>query len=177
MDTDPLVRDYLSRLAAAAWPLPAERRSDLVGEVREHIESALIAAGGHDEVTVRNVLERLGAPEEIVAAEAEPGIAGAPAATGTPALADTPAPAPRPVAAVSPFGGMEIVALLLLTVGAVILPVVGPLTGLMLVWLSPRWTTREKAIASVIVLVLLILPIVLLLGVSAGAVGYPLGGG
>ncbi len=172
MDTDPLVRDYLGRLAAAAWPLPAERRSDLVGEVREHIESALGVAGRRDEVTVRNVLERLGAPEEIVAAEADPG-----AASAVPAPAGTPSAEPSPVVAVSPFGGMEIVALLLLTVGAVILPVVGPLTGLMLVWLSPRWTIREKAIASVIVLVLLVLPIVLLLGVSVGAVGYPLGGG
>lgn len=166
MDTDPLVRDYLSRLDAAAWPLPADRRSDLVGEVGEHIESALGAAGRRDEVTVRNVLERLGPPEEIVAAEA--GAAGAPTPAGTPS------PASPTVAAVSPFGGMEIVALLLLTVGAVILPVVGPLTGLMLVWLSPQWRTREKVIATAIVLVLLVLPLAVFFGLYASPVGSPL---
>ena len=59
-------------------------------------------------------------------------------------------------------------AVMLLTVGAVFLPVVGPLIGLVLVWMSGEWTTREKWVATLIVVVLLALPVLLLLGVSGG---------
>jgi uncharacterized membrane protein len=172
MDTDPLVRDYLGRLQAAAWPLSADRRSELVGEVREHIESALGSAGRRDEVTVRNILERLGPPEEIVAAEVD----GEPVAA-QPMLAPGAAQAAAPEARPSPWGALEVIAIILLTAGAVLLPFVGPIMGLVLVWLSTRWTTREKAIATVIVLVLLILPLLLLFAVDVPSVGYPLGGG
>ena len=69
MRRDPLVDDYLRRLEAAAAALPRERRAELVGEIEEHVEAALDEAGD-DEAAVRNVLERLGSPEEIAAAAA-----------------------------------------------------------------------------------------------------------
>ncbi len=81
MDADALVRDYLDRLETAAWRLPVDRRGELVGEVREHIATAMAEAGRSDELTVRNILERLGAPEEIVAAEGEPAAAAPRAAS------------------------------------------------------------------------------------------------
>ncbi len=56
------------RLERAAAQLPRSRRAELVAEIREHIDDALLEAGAADEVVVRNVLERLGPPEEIVAA-------------------------------------------------------------------------------------------------------------
>jgi len=56
MDGDELVRDYLGRLEAASWPLPPGRRTELAGEVREHIDTALAEAGRRDTVTVHNVL-------------------------------------------------------------------------------------------------------------------------
>ena len=65
MDVDALIADYLGRLRAAAWPLPSVRRTELEAEVSEHIEAGLEAEGGRTEVAVRNVLERLGAPEDI----------------------------------------------------------------------------------------------------------------
>ena len=68
--------------AGGAAAAPADRRGELIAEVQEHIESALTEAGSRDEVTARNVLERLGAPEEIVAAET--GGDGSPAATPPP---------------------------------------------------------------------------------------------
>ena len=158
MDADGLVRDYLGRLEAAAWTLAGDRRSELVGEVREHIEVALTDAGRRDEVTVRNVLDRLGPPEEIVAAEVE---------------TDT---TPSRAAALLTrregrlgLGAVEIVALLLLTVGAFVLPLIGPLLGLVFVWLSTLWSTRDKIIATVIVVVLLFLPVLLLFGVNVGS--------
>ncbi len=157
MDGEVLVRDYLGRLEAAAWPLAVDRRAELIGEVREHIDAALREAGRRDEVTVRNVLERLGRPEEIVAAEAEPG--EAPSTWVAPQRGGT-------VMASSAWGATEIIALVLLTVGALFLPFVGPILGLVFVWASTRWTTREKLIGTIIVAVLLLLPIVFLVGVG-----------
>jgi len=160
MDGDELVRDYLGRLEAASWPLPPGRRAELAGEVREHIETALAEAGRHDDVTVRNILERLGLPEEIVASDvdSEP----APARWIDARLAYAAARAPS-------WGPLEIIAILLLTVGAFLLPLFGPAIGLVLVWLSTRWTTREKLIATAIVVVIFVLPILGLLAVSGGA--------
>ena len=66
--TDPLVDDYLRRLDAAASALPAHRRDELITEIRGHLQEALRQAPASNEAAVRNVLERLGPPEEIVAA-------------------------------------------------------------------------------------------------------------
>lgn len=159
MDADALVRDYLGRLEAAAWRLAVGRRAELAGEVREHIATALAEAGRRDEVTVRNILERLGPPEEIVAAEGEPDAV-------VPALAATPPTGPN--VARAPWGAVEVAALLLLTVGAVLLPFVGALLGLVFVWLSAQWTRRQKVVATAIVLTVLMLPLLLVLAARAG---------
>lgn len=66
--TDPLVDDYLRRLEAAVSALPADRRLELVSEIRGHLCEALRRVPEGDEAGVRNALERLGAPEEIAAA-------------------------------------------------------------------------------------------------------------
>lgn len=156
MEPEMLVHEYLGRLEAAAWPLPAERRRELAGEVQEHIEAALAEAGRRDEVAVRNVLERLGPPEDIVAAEAEPGTARPPHAAQA-ASADVRR---------SPLGPLEIAAVLLMTVGAVVLPIIGPLIGLVFVSVSTRWSPRVKVVAFGIGVLLVFLPVVLLF--SAG---------
>jgi DNA-binding PadR family transcriptional regulator len=69
--TDPQVDDYLRRLDAAAAALPAHRREELVAEIRDHLQEALRQAPASDKTAVRNVLERLGPPEEIAAAAAD----------------------------------------------------------------------------------------------------------
>jgi hypothetical protein len=66
--TDPLVDDYLRRLGAAASTLPTDRRLELISEIRGHLQEALSETPAGDEAAVRNVLERLGPPEEIAAA-------------------------------------------------------------------------------------------------------------
>jgi hypothetical protein len=158
VDAEALVHDYLGRLDSAAGSLPASRRAELAGEVRQHIEMALAEAGGRDEVTVRNVLDRLGPPDEIV--DAERGAAGPPPGWTI--------PMPSAAAGGSGWGAVEIVAILLLTLGSLLLPVIGPLLGLIFVWASAVWTTRQKLIATGIVVVLALLPILLLLGVRSG---------
>jgi hypothetical protein len=162
MDTDPLVRDYLGRLDAASAGLPAGRRNELATEVREHIDAALADAGNADEVTVRNTLERLGSPEEIVAAEGGTPIRPEPGATnralvGGSALAD------------SPWGAFEVAAAVSLGLAwpALLLPF-GPLwwlgfglAGLVLVWASAAWSSRQKALISSAVVVMYVVAILL----------------
>jgi uncharacterized membrane protein len=170
VDADTLVRDYLDRLETAAAGLEVDRRAELMADVRDHIANAVAEAGNDDEPTLRNILERLGSPEEIVAAEGE-----ADAATSAP----TSNPPAGPQADRAAVGAIEIIALLLLTFGAVFLPFFGPLIGLVFVWLSDRWTQREKLIATLIVVILMALPLLLLL-LSSLAVqggGYPTQGG
>ena len=159
MDAESLVNDYIGRLDAAATSLPPSRRAELAGEVRQHIEMALAEAGARDEVTVRNVLDRLGPPDEIVDAERQ---------MDGPPPGWTLAPVQASAAGSSPWGAVEIAAVLLLTVGAVFLPIIGPLLGLVFVWMSVQWTNRQKTIATAIVVLILFLPIILLLGVRAG---------
>jgi uncharacterized membrane protein len=159
VDAEALVIDYLGRLEAAARSLPASRRAELAAEVRQHIEKALTEAGVRDEVTVRNVLDRLGLPDDIVDAERD--------ADGPPpgwTISATTGSAAQP----SGWGGTEIAAILLLTIGAVFLPIIGPLIGLIFVWASTQWTNKQKLVATAIVVVVAMLPIILLLGVRAG---------
>ena len=70
--TDPLADDYLRRLEAAASALPVHQREELVSQIRDHLQEALRQTPAGDKAAVRNVLERLGAPEEIAAAATDP---------------------------------------------------------------------------------------------------------
>ena len=72
VNADPLVEDYLRHLEAVAAVLPEYRRAELLAEIREHLDEALRQVPAGDEAAVRSVLERLGSPEEIVAAAADP---------------------------------------------------------------------------------------------------------
>jgi hypothetical protein len=72
VSANPLVEDYLRRLEAAASALPPHRRDELITEIRGHLEEALSQTSTSDDVTVRNVLERLGPAEDIVDAATDP---------------------------------------------------------------------------------------------------------
>lgn len=146
MDADALVSEYLGRLRTAAAALPPGRRDELAAEMADHIETALAEAGARDEAAVRTVLDRLGDPEAIVAAEVEERAPASP--TGAAPAAAIVAPAPKT------WTVLEILAILLLSAGSVMIPLVGPLIGIALAWVSPRWTMREKAIASLLLLVM-----------------------
>jgi uncharacterized membrane protein len=152
MDPEAAIRDYLAALDVAAAPLDLERRAELVGEIREHIDLALSEAGRRDEPTVREVLERLGSPEEIVGAE-----------IGTTGVVDEGRSASErlgeaPRRALS----VETRALLWLTIGGVVLPFIGPVIGLWTATTSSRWTISQKRTAVLIFVVLSAMPFVLL---------------
>jgi hypothetical protein len=66
VDTDRLVDDYLRRLDAAASAMSPDRRAELIMEIRDHVQEALREDPANDEAAVRNLLDRLGPPEDIV---------------------------------------------------------------------------------------------------------------
>ena len=143
---DPLVDDYLRRLEAATADLPHERRVELLTEIEEHVEVALRDGGAGDEAAVRNVLERLGPPEEI-AAEAGAG---------------TPGPE---------RGRLETAAMLVLAMSFA-LPFAGYLIGAGLVLASKAWDGHEKAIALLIPPVMVVVGgLVVLAGAASVAEG------
>ena len=157
-----LASDYLARLDAAARTLPADRRTELLEGITEHLDSARAAGELGDEAAARTLLDRLGEPEEIVAAAREEGPAGRGAAGGTPpgwgppswqgsGPGHAPPPAPgRPTVMTPPSTALETTAVLMLTAGS-LLPVVGWLVGVALLWTSRRWRTGEKLLGTLVV--------------------------
>ena len=59
-----------------------------------------------------------------------------------------------------------VAAVLLLAVGGLALPIVGPVVGLALAWLSDRWTTAQRLVATVLAVVPLVL-----LAIASAALG------
>jgi len=45
---------------------------------------------------------------------------------------------------------LEIATVILLGLGAVVIPILGPLVGLILLWSSSQWTRRQKRIGTAI---------------------------
>ena len=131
---DRLVEEYLSRLADAARRLAPDRRSELIAEIREHIAASRAGATGKDEADVRTMLDRLGEPVDIVAAALDDG-----------------QPEPPPQAAQGrPRLGLEVAAVVMLTLGSLI-PLVGWAVGVILLWSSGWWRRSEKLLGTFIV--------------------------
>ena len=147
---DSLVEDYLARLHTAAQTLPPDRREELVEGITEHLQAARAAGAAADEAAVRTLLDRLGEPEEIVAAAREDGAT-------TPAYGPAYGPtygrwsaSDAGAVPAAPGTGLEVAALVLLTFGSFI-PLVGWLVGVVLLWTSTRWRVWEKVLATLVV--------------------------
>ncbi len=145
--TERLVDDYLHRLEVAAARLPPHRRTELLAEIREHIDAALLESEVTGGAAVRDVLERLGPPEEIAVAAIGPAPEGVPVSTDA-----------------SSSGRLEFFALLVLVVGPV-LPIVGWLVGVVLVTMSNAWSNRSKVFG----LLLGVIPTLLAIAVFSGS--------
>lgn len=63
----------------------------------------------------------------------------------------------------SSWGGLEILAVGTLVAGGLLLPVVGPVGGVVLVWVSKRWTTVQKLVGSALALLPLFLVVLAVL--------------
>ena len=64
---DQIVNDYFEQLRKALLPMPRLRRDQLLEELRAHVAAALDGAPADSEAAAREVLERLGDPEDIAA--------------------------------------------------------------------------------------------------------------
>ena len=114
---DSLVTGYLRELERAARALPRAQRDELVAEIRDHLAHGL----GPDasEADVRNLLDDLGRPADIVAAA-------------------------RPERPSTRRGAREVFGLILLVTG--LPPILGWLAGVGLLLWSPVWTARQKVL-------------------------------
>ncbi|WP_369202876.1 hypothetical protein [Streptomyces sp. PU-14G] len=124
--TQPLVRAYLASLDKQAAVLPADRRRDLVADLREHLESVLPQDA--DDAAVQQALDELGAPGEIAAA----------------AIADEPGVdplQPESSARTTVTLGMMVLAAPLSVVG---IGVVLAVLAIVRIWRSPAWSRRDK---------------------------------
>jgi hypothetical protein len=128
MTTDtlhPLAADNHTRLQNAGRGLPPERIRELAAEIEAHLCEAI--EPGATDAQVLTVLDKLGPPEAIVAAE-------------SPETED-----------VSPRRGLgEWAAIALLLFGGFIFGI-GWLAGLVLLWNSRVWTMRDKLIGTLVV--------------------------
>lgn len=121
----PLAAEYLESLERAARRLPRGERRELVEEISAHLSEA--TDPGIPDAEVLTVLDRLGEPEDIVEAQRP----------------EQGAPSDR-------RGPLEWSAIVLLLVGGFILGV-GWIVGVVLLWSSRAWNTREKLIGTLVV--------------------------
>jgi hypothetical protein len=138
---DVVVLDYLAALWAVSEDLSPDLRDELMAAVTEYV--ALRRTAASDPIAdPEQIVGRLGPPEALVAAARRGHL--------PPHLLRPARPEPPPAPAAGDVGPSEYIALALLTGGAVIVPVAGPIAGMLLASGSPRWTAAQKATAWVL---------------------------
>jgi hypothetical protein len=134
-DADSLVANYLKELDKALAGLPRTRRREVVDEIAAHIAAARAEQVSVTDAEIRNLLDRVGEPADI-AADARERFGVGP----------------------DPATWREFAALVLLPIGGVIVPVLGWLVGVVLLWASNAWTRRDKLIGTFVLPGGLLLP-------------------
>jgi hypothetical protein len=124
---DQLIDGYLARLRVAATDLPSGVRDELIADMRAHITEARSREAQETDATILNILDRLGEPDTVVAE-----------AGHRPETYES----NRASAGPGPYrpGVLEIAALVLLPLFWII--------GVILLWVSPAWKTKDKVIGS-----------------------------
>ncbi|MGO9900637.1 MAG: HAAS signaling domain-containing protein [Solirubrobacteraceae bacterium] len=120
-----LAAEYLARLRRAGRRLPPARLRELLTEIEGHLSEAIDPSASDSQALT--VLDRLGEPEAIIAAET-----------------------PEPDELRDRRGTNEWAAIILLLIGGFIFAV-GWVAGLVLLWNSRAWTAREKWIGTLVI--------------------------
>lgn len=120
----PLAAAYLDDLRHDGRRLPRSVMRDLLAEVESHLSEA--TDSGMSDAEVLTVLDRLGDPKEIIAAQQ-----------------------PETALRVRTRGTHEWAAIFLLLFGGLLWGI-GWIAGLILLWSSSLWTTRDKLIGTLI---------------------------
>lgn len=126
---------YLHELQTAASGLPPQERAALVEAITEHVRVGVDESDGDPEA-IAAMLAALGSPELIVH------------------QAGPERPGPR-------LTGTDIAAVLLVTVGGLLVPCFGWLAGTALLWASPAWSEGKKVLGSVVFPIGLLLTVLL----------------
>ena len=121
-NSDQIITEYMSRLERALASVPDVRRHELLDEVRAHIDEARSELPNETDADLLNILDRLGDPAETAAAELS-------------RLESAPSNRRN-------WRGLEIATI-------VLLPLFWPV-GVILLWLSDTWTTRDKLIGTLL---------------------------
>jgi hypothetical protein len=124
-DPEPIIKRYLQLLDRDLGGLPRARRREVVEEIAEHIARAQEDSPVESEAELLNLLERIGAPEEIAAESRER----------------------FGISARSRW--QEITAIVLLLLGGFLFGI-GWVVGLVLLWTSTLWKLRDKLIGTLI---------------------------
>ena len=119
-----LVDEYLRRLEIELMDLPAEKRLEILDEIRSHIAEERAGIPNESDADVMNLLDRLGDPTEI-AAEARSG-----------------GERQRLSSVTAHLGTLEVLAL--------VLTLLAWPAGVVLLWVSRAWTTREKLLGTLL---------------------------
>jgi hypothetical protein len=120
----PLAAAYLQQVRREGRDLPGDRLAELLIDLEEHLSTAIPADSS--EADAREVLSHFGGPREIIEAERPESIG----------------PAQR-------RGTREWVAVFLLLFGFIAVGV-GWVVGVILLWSSRAWTTRDKLIGTLV---------------------------
>jgi hypothetical protein len=128
MTTDtlhPLAAEYLGRLRRAGRRLPPGRLRELVAEIEGHLSEAIDPSAS--DAQALTVLDKLGEPETIIEAES-----------------------PRPDELPEGRGIREWAAIILLLFGGFIFAI-GWFAGLIPLWNSRAWSTRDKWVGTLVI--------------------------
>jgi HAAS domain-containing protein len=126
--TDELINDYLKELDRELSALPRAARLEVVQEISTHIAETRAGLATDNEAEIRAVLDRLGDPADIAAEARE-----------------------RFGVQTRRRSWVEVTALVLLSIGSVVVPILGWLAGVILLWVSDVWSTRDKLLGTIIV--------------------------
>jgi hypothetical protein len=124
---DQLIEKYMKHLRVELDDLPRARRRELEQEIAEHIAAARAELPTESEAEIRNMLDRIGEPD-VIAAEARDRFGVERRRSGI----------------------LERLTIMLLLIGGIVIPVIGWLAGVVLLWSSEAWNAREKLIGTLV---------------------------
>jgi uncharacterized membrane protein len=128
-----IIRDYLEQVDGELADLPAAERREILDDLRSHIDEAVGDTSVASETDVRNVLERLGDPQDVAREARERSPESEKVTPPLPPVQHDRRKTP---------GALEVAAIVLT---ALFWPI-----GVLLAWSSDRWKTRDKVIATAV---------------------------
>lgn len=137
--THPLITDYLDRLRRAAVGLPETDARELAADIEEHFRAATDGRA-ISEAEVRTLIDRLGPPEDLVAAAAPP----------TTAPTTEPAAQPRREWEATTVAMLLAAEVLILTILLIPIGLVVWVIGLVFLARCHRWTSSQRLRAGLV---------------------------